>query len=271
MHMEVNNLHLEKIFTVIKHSYSIDKHLDFFNWLQNQVTEIIPHHLLLASWGDFKSTLESNNLSYDVASNLSGISTQMVLDSAAEVDDLMMYLHERWIKNDRRWYVVNQLQMPHDDSLPTDFISKLDQTNSLLVYGISDVRGSNECLYVFFNEKTVFNVGESVMGLIMPHIDNVLRKIQHIEPVELPAALTSVAQVFSDLSARELEIIHWVKSGKTNTEIGMILEISQNTVKSHLKRIFHKLNVTRRAQAVAMLSTRLFNDNLSVFDQDNLP
>lgn len=255
MHMEVNNSHLEKIFSVIKHSYSIDKHIDFFNWLQNQVSEILPHNLLLASWGDFKNTLESNNLSYDVTSNLSGVCTQMVLNSAAEVDDLMMYLHERWIENDRRWYVINWLQSAQDD-LPADFISKLDQTNSLLVYGVSDVRGSNECLYVFFNEQPVFNVGESVMGLVMPHIDSVLRKIQHIEPIELTDALAiaSVDRVFSDLSARELEIIHWVKSGKTNTEIGMILEISQNTVKSHLKRIFHKLNVTRRAQAVAMLS-----------------
>ncbi|MBA3696172.1 MAG: helix-turn-helix transcriptional regulator [Methylotenera sp.] len=252
--MEANNLNLEKIFSIIKHSYSIDKHIDFFNWLQNSVNEILPHNLLLASWGDFENTLESNNLSYDVASNLTGISTQMVLDLAAEVDDLMMYLHGHWIENDRRWYVINQLQSRHDGNLPMDFISKLNQTNSLLVYGVSDVRGSNECLYVFFNEPAIFDVGDSVMGLIMPHIDTVLRKIQHIEPIEMPNALATVARVFSELSARELEIIHWVKSGKTNTEIGMILEISQNTVKSHLKRIFHKLNVTRRAQAVAMLS-----------------
>lgn len=252
--MEANNSNLEKIFSIIKHSYSIDKHIDFFNWLQNSVNEILPHNLLLASWGDFKNTLESNNLSYDVASNLSGIGTQMVLDSAAEVDDLMLYLHERWLENDRRWYIINHLQMARDDNLPTSFISKLDETNSLLVYGVSDVRGNNECLYVFFNEQAVFNVGDSVMGLIMPHIDNVLRKIQHIEPIGMPNTLAAVARVFSDLSARELEIIHWVKSGKTNTEIGMILEISQNTVKSHLKRIFHKLNVTRRAQAVAMLA-----------------
>ena len=254
MDMEVKNAHFEKVFSVIKHSYSINKHIDFFNWLQNHVNEILPHNLLLASWGDFKNTLESKNLSYDVASNLSGISTHMVLDSAADVDELMLYLHAKWIGNDKRWYVINQLQLARDNEFPRSFISKLSQINSLLVYGVSDVRGCNECLYVFFNEQKFFNIGESVMGLIMPHIDNVLRKIQHLEAVELPNTLANEVGVFSDLSARELEIIHWVKSGKTNTEIGMILEISQNTVKSHLKRIFHKLNVTRRAQAVATLS-----------------
>ena len=86
-----------------------------------------------------------------------------------------------------------------------------------------------------------------------PHIDNVLRRIQHLEPLDVVVESEDIAH-FSGLTARELEIIHWVKSGKTNQEIGMILYISQNTVKSHLKRVFQKLNVTRRAQAVAILA-----------------
>jgi DNA-binding CsgD family transcriptional regulator len=45
--------------------------------------------------------------------------------------------------------------------------------------------------------------------------------------------------------------LHWFKTGKTNFEIGMILTISPNTVKNHLKRIFQKLDVSCRAQAVA--------------------
>lgn len=61
--------------------------------------------------------------------------------------------------------------------------------------------------------------------------------------------LDSMAQ--GGLSDREQEILHWVRSGKTNLEIGMILNISANTVKNHLKRIFQKLDVSCRAQAVA--------------------
>jgi DNA-binding CsgD family transcriptional regulator len=107
---------------------------------------------------------------------------------------------------------------------------------------------------VFFSREKLFVVQDFVMGMLMPHIDNALRKIQHLEPDE-----TQTSQVVinaSELSNRELEIIHWVKSGKTNQEIGLILQISQNTVKSHLKRIFHKLNVSKRAQAVAILSNQ---------------
>lgn len=254
MDMEVKNKPWEKIFSVIQRSYTIDKHIDFFIWLQSSVTEIVPHDMLLASWGDFGKRDKQSKLNYDVASNVSNVSTKVIFEASAEIDDFMLYLHQGWLKNNRRWFTLNNLnQLDIDHEFNANFLSKLNQLNSLLVYGVSDVRGNNECLYVFFSKQNIFEVQDSVMGLIMPHIDNVLRKIQHLEPVANVDESVATTSCFG-LTARELEIIHWVKSGKTNQEIGMILQISSNTVKSHLKRIFHKLNVSRRAQAVAMLS-----------------
>lgn len=55
------------------------------------------------------------------------------------------------------------------------------------------------------------------------------------------------------LSDREHEIMHWVGNGKTNQEIGMILGISQFTVKNHLQRIFRKIDVRNRAQAITRI------------------
>lgn len=57
----------------------------------------------------------------------------------------------------------------------------------------------------------------------------------------------------SPLSEREHEIMHWVGHGKTNLEIGMILGISQFTVKNHLQRIFRKIDVRNRAQAISRI------------------
>jgi DNA-binding CsgD family transcriptional regulator len=56
-------------------------------------------------------------------------------------------------------------------------------------------------------------------------------------------------------SKREIQVLHWVKNGKTNQEISQILEISQPTVKSHVQNIMRKLNVTNRAQAVGKSAT----------------
>jgi DNA-binding CsgD family transcriptional regulator len=55
-----------------------------------------------------------------------------------------------------------------------------------------------------------------------------------------------------DLTAREEEIMRWVAEGKTNWEISVILHVSLNTVKFHLKNIYHKLGgVENRWSAVA--------------------
>jgi transcriptional regulator EpsA len=52
-------------------------------------------------------------------------------------------------------------------------------------------------------------------------------------------------------SQREMEILHWVREGKSNEEVGQILGISGLTVKNHLQRIYKTLGVSNRTQAVA--------------------
>ncbi len=53
-----------------------------------------------------------------------------------------------------------------------------------------------------------------------------------------------------DLTPREIEILEWISRGKTNKQIGLILNISSRTAAKHLERIFIKLNVQSRTTAV---------------------
>jgi DNA-binding NarL/FixJ family response regulator len=57
------------------------------------------------------------------------------------------------------------------------------------------------------------------------------------------------------LTEREREILRMIASGLTSTEIGERLGISQMTVNTHVKNIYHKLHVRTRAQAVSCAST----------------
>ncbi|OIV39081.1 DNA-binding response regulator [Mangrovactinospora gilvigrisea] len=57
------------------------------------------------------------------------------------------------------------------------------------------------------------------------------------------------------LSARELEVLRLVAAGCTNGEIGRRLYIGESTVKTHLLRVFGKLDVADRASAVAKAFT----------------
>lgn len=57
------------------------------------------------------------------------------------------------------------------------------------------------------------------------------------------------------LSKREEEILRWVAAGKTNWEISVILKVSLNTVKFHLKNVFQKIGVENRWSAIAYWQT----------------
>jgi len=52
------------------------------------------------------------------------------------------------------------------------------------------------------------------------------------------------------LSPRECEILALLASGQSNKELARTLAISPNTVKTHLARVYDKLAVERRVQAI---------------------
>ncbi|GAA0549827.1 response regulator transcription factor [Chitinophaga japonensis] len=54
------------------------------------------------------------------------------------------------------------------------------------------------------------------------------------------------------LSSRELEVLQLMAEGLSNQEIAARLFVSLNTVKTHSSRLFEKMDVKRRTQAVEM-------------------
>jgi len=52
------------------------------------------------------------------------------------------------------------------------------------------------------------------------------------------------------LSPRECEILELLASGQSNKELARAMSISPNTVKTHLARVYDKLEVERRVQAI---------------------
>lgn len=54
------------------------------------------------------------------------------------------------------------------------------------------------------------------------------------------------------LTERELQVLRGMSQGQSNAEIGRELFLSEDTVKTHARRLFRKLGARDRAQAVAV-------------------
>ena len=59
-----------------------------------------------------------------------------------------------------------------------------------------------------------------------------------------------------DLTPREMEVLGLVTTGKSNKEIGSLLNVSEGTVKVHVYHILQKLNVSGRTEAATIAIKR---------------
>ncbi len=58
------------------------------------------------------------------------------------------------------------------------------------------------------------------------------------------------AQAALGISPRELEVLQEIVAGRSNKEIAAQLNVSPNTVKTHVARLFGKLGAKRRTDAI---------------------
>ncbi len=66
------------------------------------------------------------------------------------------------------------------------------------------------------------------------------------------------------LSPREFEIARLTCRGMSNKEIAQVLEISHHTVSTHMRRVFDKLRINRRAKLAAYVAERLAHGRRAV-------
>lgn len=67
-----------------------------------------------------------------------------------------------------------------------------------------------------------------------------------------PGAGTAHTESIDALSDREKEIVMLVGRAMSNTEIAQHLVLAESTIKSHLNRILHKLELRDRAQLIVL-------------------
>jgi LuxR family transcriptional regulator, maltose regulon positive regulatory protein len=87
---------------------------------------------------------------------------------------------------------------------------------------------------------------------LLGYVDKILAAFSPPIKVTPQSTITNQASgIIEPLTDRELEILHLIAEGHSNTEISRRLYLALSTVKGHNLRIFNKLQAQNRTEAVA--------------------
>ncbi|GAB5486669.1 MAG: hypothetical protein Pars2KO_02390 [Parasphingorhabdus sp.] len=85
--------------------------------------------------------------------------------------------------------------------------------------------------------------------LMRPSIGQKLQIFAQMAHLRLCQLTPDLFAIEKPLSRREMQIIAWAAVGKSNSEIATILQISENSIDSYMRRAFVKLDVHNRTSA----------------------
>ncbi len=245
----------EHLVFTIETSLKINKRFQFFLWAQGALQGFIPHERLLCVYGDIA------NMRFKYEAFSSG-----VLDSEVEqelnkpVNGLLSRLIEVWLHDGSKPCLFR----PETDGFTDTQSGRQRLRNDLrrwgfghiAAHGTRQMQGGHGSFFVFTGTDPHTARDAYLLELLMPYLHTALHRMLVNESSEKAAAISAETL----LSGREIQVLQWVKNGKTNQEIGQILNISPLTVKNHVQKILRKLNVSNRAQAVGKgAASRLFS------------
>lgn len=106
-----------------------------------------------------------------------------------------------------------------------------------VVHGTRFLSGATYYVVLFDVPADVGERSGHLLKLLSSHLKMVLARV-----VRLPRDLR--------ITPREHEILGWMRHGCSNQEISALLGISALTLKNHVRKIYRKLDVTSRSEAV---------------------
>lgn len=80
-------------------------------------------------------------------------------------------------------------------------------------------------------------------------IDQVLKGVVFIQELEDDLFEPEAGNIELGLTPRQFEVMKLIADGKSNKEIGQLLDLAEGTIKAHMKVIFKRLGVKNRAAA----------------------
>jgi transcriptional regulator EpsA len=235
----LSKLEQEYLLRAIEAAVQVRDVRQLFLWAQGQLQALLPHQLLAAmQFGHDGALLRIEAVHGNV---LDGPTLQRLCDPRAGLAPRLA----AWCNRAAAYPCMGERG---GEGLPAfqDAIDACGYAN-LLAQGSGPMPGGATVFVLFGLPQRPGPRQAYFLELLLPYLHMAL--LRAATPA-LPAALAGQGAA-RRLSAREIEILGWLREGKSNADIAAILGLSSLTVKNHLQRIYRSLAVSNRTQAVA--------------------
>ena len=145
------------------------------------------------------------------------------------------------------------LQMPNVGGLQA-IVSIRQEFPDARILVLTTYAGDAQAVRALKAGATGYLLKSSLRTEMLDAILNVHRGRRHVQG----EVASEIAQHVPDepLSDREIAVLRLVAEGKANKEIAQALDLSEETIKAHLKNMFAKLDVSDRTHAVTIAVRR---------------
>jgi transcriptional regulator EpsA len=236
---------------VIEESLRLQHRSHFFNWLQRGFQCLLAHEVVIVG----VRGAERSSFDYEYLTSSRYFGDTQFDQVLHETDGLVAQAFERWSQHGMPVFYhtdVPSQQNSHFAIEQVDADSMLaSELKRFVVHGFGNEHSRTATLVMFGCLNSPVNAQTAhLLELLMPHLHCAIEKVT---ANKCPSVLSTTARNsrFKPLSKRELEVLEWLQAGKTNWEIGSIMQVSPLTIKNHVQNILRKLDVENRSQAAS--------------------
>jgi len=256
----------QAVVRLVEAAPAVRRRYQFFVWTQSQMQALLPHQLLVCGAYQRQRRAMVMDAFHSVVLSAELIRHLTDSGSALQAGLVGAWLDGRGRPRAVALHGLGGAAQPAAQRLHAEL-----GCTHLLVHGVSRPQRLSEI-------ETLFILGGAggadtaqqtqrlaCLELMLPHLHSTWQRTasteQELQSPGLPAApatpvrlrddQAAVPQVQSTVTAREQQVLRWVREGLSNQEIAQELGISPLTVKNHIQKILRKLNAGNRAQAVA--------------------
>ena len=238
----LSKLEQEYLLLAIESVLPLRESHQFFRWSQAQLQTLLPHQLMVSLQFDAQDTLLHSACWHSAM-----LDAPLRARLCRAHDGLVPRLARRCRDGVALPAMVDVASgAPGAASPLAAFDAELRQLGlgNVIVHGTERLPGGSSFFALFGAPHALRARHAYFLELLLPYLHLALQRM------DTQAGAAGVGALARPVSAREMQILHWVREGKSNDEIGLILGISGLTVKNHLQRLYRVLGVSNRTHAI---------------------